>query len=29
VKQIHNEDNAASPVAHEALMRLIELTVRL
>ena len=29
MKQIHNEDGAASPVAHEALMRLFELTVRL
>src|SRR4029450_2887397 len=29
VKQIHNEDSAASTVAHEALMRLFELTVRL
>jgi DNA-binding MarR family transcriptional regulator len=29
VKQIHNEDTAVSPVAHEALMRLFELTVRL
>ena len=27
VKQIHNGDAAASPVAHEALMRLFELTV--
>ena len=29
MKQIHNEDTAVSPVAHEALMRLFELTVRL
>jgi DNA-binding MarR family transcriptional regulator len=29
VKRIHNEDTAASPVTHEALMRLFELTVRL
>ena len=29
MKQIHNEDSAVSPVAHEALMRLFELTVRL
>ena len=29
MKQIHNEDTAAWPLAHEALMRLFELTVRL
>ena len=29
MKQIHNEDTAASSVAHQALMRLFELTVRL